>query len=429
MGARIRAHAWADSPLGSVEDWPLALKTLTEVMLGSSQPMFISWGPARTLLYNDPYLEILASKHPAALGNDFLAVWHEIRADIEPVVDQALGGESVQMDDIELWMERKGFREETHFAFSYTPVRDDTGEIAGFFCACQEITAQILGERQLRASEAHARESRERVQLALAAGAIIGTWVWDIAADRFTVDEAFAEAFGIDPALGRDGLSLDQVIATVHPGDKDGLIAAINEAIASGGVYAHQYRVRRADGHYYWIEANGRVEKDSSGAPLRFPGVLLDIEERRRTQAALDETAERYRLAARATRDAIWDWDFETNLVLWNEAVHDLFGYTPEQVGPDADWWVSRIHPDDRERVTGSIHAVIDGTESDWTDEYRFLAADGSYVYVLDRGYVIRDSEGRASRMIGAMLDSQIASPVTTLVTISISKLFNSGNY
>ncbi|GAA0867456.1 hypothetical protein GCM10009116_00320 [Brevundimonas basaltis] len=405
MGGRIRAHDWTATPLGAADGWPLALKALVEVMLGSSQPMFIAWGPGRTLLYNDAYMEILASKHPAALGADFLQAWHEIRANLEPIVFQAFAGEPVQMDDIELWMERRGYREETHFAFSYTPVRDESGEVAGFFCACREITGQIMAERQLRASEAMARENSERVQLALAAGAIIGTWVWDIPADQFSVDQAFAEAFGLDPALGREGFSLDQVMATVHPDDREGLTAAVEQAVASGDAYAHQYRVKRADGRYYWIEANGRVERADDGTPLRFPGVLLDIEERRRTQAALTETAERYRLAARATRDAIWDWDFATNLVLWNDAVRELFGYSQDEVGPDAEWWVSRIHPDDRERVTHSIHAVIDGTGSDWTDEYRFLTADGSHVYVLDRGYVIRDAEGRATRMIGAMLD------------------------
>ncbi len=141
------------------------------------------------------------------------------------------------MDDIELWMERKGFREEAHFAFSYTPVRSERGDIEGFFCVCQETTGQVTAERRLRESEARAQADAERVKLTLAAGAIIGTWFWDLPSDRFTVDEQFARAFGIDPGLGRSGLSLEQVIATVHPEDKPGLIAAIEEAIARGGPY------------------------------------------------------------------------------------------------------------------------------------------------------------------------------------------------
>ncbi|GJE50617.1 Sensor histidine kinase RcsC [Methylobacterium tardum] len=144
-----------------------------------------------------------------------------------------------------------------------------------------DVTARREAEERLRASEALARANIERVQLALAAGAIIGTWHWDLPTDRFTVDEGFARSFGLDPALGRDGIPLAQIVATVHPDDQEGLAGAISAAIARGGAYAHQYRVRRADGRYYWIEANGRVDHAADGTPLSFPGVVLDVEERR----------------------------------------------------------------------------------------------------------------------------------------------------
>ena len=151
-----------------------------------------------------------------------------------------------------------------------------------------DVTPRKQAEAALRASEAVARENVERVQLALAAGAIIGTWHWDLPTDRFTVDEAFARSFGLDPALGREGIPLAQIVATVHPDDQAGLAAAINEAIARGGAYAHQYRVRRADGRYYWLEANGRVDHASDGTPLVFPGVLLDVEDKRAAQRRRD---------------------------------------------------------------------------------------------------------------------------------------------
>ena len=151
-----------------------------------------------------------------------------------------------------------------------------------------DVTERRDAQERLLASEALARENVERVQLAMAAGAIIGTWHWDMPTDSFTVDEGFAAVFGLDPKLGHRGLSLEQVVATVHPDDRDALAAAINEVIETGGAYAHQYRVRRADGHYYWIEANGRVECGDDGTPLRFPGVLIDVEARRSVEAERD---------------------------------------------------------------------------------------------------------------------------------------------
>ena len=153
MGALMRAYDWSASALGAHEYWPQPLKTLAAVLLTANQPMFIAWGAERTLLYNDAYSEILGNKHPSALGCDFLKVWSEIRADLVPIVQKAYAGEPVHMDDIELWMERKGHPEETHFAFSYTPVRNELGSVSGFFCPCVEITQQVLAERR-RAGDA-----------------------------------------------------------------------------------------------------------------------------------------------------------------------------------------------------------------------------------------------------------------------------------
>jgi hypothetical protein len=147
IGTLMRAHNWSATPLGPPELWQEGLKTLVGVMLGSNQPMFVAWGPERTLIYNNAYAEVLARKHPAALGRDFLEVWHEIRADLLPIVEQAYAGESVHMDDITLIMERRGYAEEAHFSFSYTPVRDENGAVAGFFCPCTEITRQVMAER------------------------------------------------------------------------------------------------------------------------------------------------------------------------------------------------------------------------------------------------------------------------------------------
>lgn len=164
-------------------------------------------------------------------------------------------------------------------------MNDETGHPASMFGTVQDITEERSAQDALRLSEVNAKASAERLQLALAAGAIIGTWVWDIPGDRFTIDEAFAMAFGLDPSLGREGIPLGQIVETVHPDDQAGLASAINEAVARGGAYAHQYRVRRLDGRYYWIEANGRVDHAPDGTPVSFPGVLIDIQARRAEEA------------------------------------------------------------------------------------------------------------------------------------------------
>ncbi|MBA1228196.1 PAS domain-containing protein [Pseudomonas viridiflava] len=151
-----------------------------------------------------------------------------------------------------------------------------------------DVTERRNAQERLRISEAVARQNVERVQLALAAGAIIGTWHWDVQSDSLTIDEAFSRAFGLDPAIGHEGLTMKQVIGSVHPEDRAGLKTAIEEAIEKGGAYAHQYRVRRADGKYYWIEANGRVDLAEDGTALSLPGVVIDVEGRRSVEAERD---------------------------------------------------------------------------------------------------------------------------------------------
>ncbi len=188
---------------------------------------------------------------------------------------------------------------ERWFDVRAVPVGDPAERQIGVFF--NDVTARRNAQERLQASEALAHENIERVQLALAAGAIIGTWNWHVPTDRFTVDKAFAEAFGLDPALGFQGLSLEQIIATVHPDDRAGVIESIDNVLARGGAFSHQYRVKRSDGRYYWIEANGRVEQAPDGSAENFPGVLIDVEERR----TLMDERDRATAALRALNDTL----------------------------------------------------------------------------------------------------------------------------
>ena len=148
MGDMIRRLDWETTPLGPVESWPSPLTTLVGVMLAAKQPMFVAWGTELTMLYNEGYVDLLGSKHPAALGAPFLRVWAETREALQPLIDQVLAGDPVHMDDISLLIDREGREPEAHFAFSYTPVRDQDDRVQGFFCPCTETTEQILAERR-----------------------------------------------------------------------------------------------------------------------------------------------------------------------------------------------------------------------------------------------------------------------------------------
>lgn len=130
--------------------------------------------------------------------------------------------------------------------------------------------------------------------------------------------------------------------------------------------------------------------------------ISRDISERVRNEQALRESEERFRLAALATGDAIWEWDLATGNVVWSSSSAALTGESP---GKGFDWWHERVHPDDRDAVVDSLTRFAEGVEQRWEAEYRFLRASGSYGCVLDRGFLVRDEAGKVIRMIGAMSD------------------------
>jgi signal transduction histidine kinase/ActR/RegA family two-component response regulator len=157
VGALMRAQDWSGSPLGPPDRWPQSLRTVVGLLLQSRFPMFVAWGDELGFLYNDSYAEILGSKHPAALGKRFREIWSEIWPDISPLIDAAMAGQASYREDLPLVMNRKGYDEQTWFTFSYSPVRDESGKVAGMFCACSETTATVLGEHALRESEGRLR--------------------------------------------------------------------------------------------------------------------------------------------------------------------------------------------------------------------------------------------------------------------------------
>lgn len=153
MAKQIVGHDWSGSPIGTPDEWPQALRTILNLMMSSRFPMFLAWGPELTFLYNDAYAPLLGEKEPSALGRPFAEVWHDIWSDILPLVESALAGHATWMDDLPLVMNRNGYREETHFTFSYSAAHADDGSVAGMFCACQETTARVAAEHALRQRE------------------------------------------------------------------------------------------------------------------------------------------------------------------------------------------------------------------------------------------------------------------------------------
>ncbi len=148
-----------------------------------------------------------------------------------------------------------------------------------------------------------------------------------------------------------------------------------------------------------WLEV--RAYPSEEGLAVYF----RDVTERRTSWKALQMSEERFRALAKATNDAIWEWDLATGAVWWNEGLEKLLGFRHQEITLTVDTWMDHIHPDDQMRVREGIHHAIELGREAWTDTYRFHCLDGREAYVLDRGHIIRDSRGNALRIIGGMID------------------------
>jgi PAS domain S-box-containing protein len=150
LGQRIREFDWTQTGLGPPHTWPQSLRLALRIMLTSRQPIWIGWGRELIYFYNDPYKSIIGGKHPSALGRKTSEVWHEIWADIEPMLDTAMRGDQGTYVEAQLLiMERNGYPEETYYTFSYSPIPNDDGSVGGIICANSDDTQRVIGQRQL----------------------------------------------------------------------------------------------------------------------------------------------------------------------------------------------------------------------------------------------------------------------------------------
>jgi PAS domain S-box-containing protein len=131
----------------------------------------------------------------------------------------------------------------------------------------------------------------------------------------------------------------------------------------------------------------------------------LIFETLKATNEEIKESNERYDIVAKATSDTIWDWKIQEDDFIWNKGIQSVFGYQKEEVGKTSKWWFDRIHPEDSIKMSVKLYSFIEQKTEKWQDEYRFKCADGTYKYVFDRGFLVKDEEGNAIRMIGAIQD------------------------
>jgi PAS domain S-box-containing protein len=427
--------------------------------------MMISWGSQLVTLYNDAYRPILGTrKHPEALGQPGRECWRDIWNVIGPMVERALDrGEATFCDDLLLALDRHGYREECYFTLSFSPIRDDRGDVSGVLTAASETTGRVLGDRRLRTLRDLALrgvEARTTEQVCESAVRTLAANPSDIpfallyllephvrrahlagstgvAPDASTtptieVDQAdegeatwpFAEVARTRRAVQIDDLrprfralpmglwgdvphsALVLPVSRVGPGDVYGFLVL--------GISPH----RALDEDY--LSFLGLVAEHLA---LSIADVRASEEEQRRANAltALDRERTGVLARERAARaeaevarrrfhnlvhdlDAIvWEANPKTlQLTFVSQHAEKLLGYPVVRWTSEPQFWLSVIHPDDRERAASLYRAAVaEGRDQEW--DYRVVSADGTLLWMHDTVHVVRDRRGRTRKLRGFM--------------------------
>jgi PAS domain S-box-containing protein len=275
-------------------------------------------------------------------------------------------------------------------------VRDEDGSPARAAGVVQDITQRKQAEEALRQSE-----ERFRIAVRAVAGVV---YDWDLPSGRAFRSHGLEEIVGLAPETVPS--LADWWSDRIHPDDQARL-AAIRADIRAGRIerYETEYRVRHEDGHWVHLWDRGAVLRDDAGRPVRVVGSAADVTQRKNAERALSESEQRFRLAAGAVVGMVYDWDAHTGRVFRSEGLYDLVGVRSDQAPVGREWWWTRVHPDDRDKVSLRRAEILSGGLDRFEHGYRIRHENGSWIEILDRGAVLRDEGGRTHRIIGTVTD------------------------
>ncbi len=179
----------------------------------------------------------------------------------------------------------------------------------------------------------------------------------------------------------------------------------LGRLLKEGHLTNYETVVNHKDGRLVHIIQNVSFQTDSHTGERLIEGVMIDITERKKAEEELRRFNERVQTLSKATKDAVWDWDLQTDEVWWNESFYNLLGYPPEEPVPPVEEWTKRLHPADREKILNRLRDLRESDLYSWEDEFRFELPGGAYGTVLGRAYVLRNDSGEPVRAMGAFMD------------------------
>lgn len=276
------------------------------------------------------------------------------------------------------------------------PILSETGEIE---CLVYSYFNDAI-ERENASSQL--KDNQQKL-LAVQNIAKIGYWKFDISNGLLIWTDEVYKILGVDKENFK--VNYDSFFNMVHDEDKEAFSEARNFALGDKKILDMDFRIIQPGGSIKWVHEKGQIVKNELNEPITFEGTFQDITEAKFLKLSLEVSNQRNDYVTKATFDAIWDWDLLSDENYWGEGFERTFGYNFSLINTHRDFWSNHIHPDDFDKVVNGIQKSILSSVTNWSNEYRFQKADGNYAYVIDKCIIIRDKNGKAVRLVGAIQD------------------------
>ncbi|MEI6785103.1 MAG: PAS domain-containing protein, partial [Verrucomicrobiota bacterium] len=257
---------------------------------------------------------------------------------------------------------------------------------------------------QRKQAEEALREVENRFSMAIAA-VEDGIWDWNVITGNAFFSASYYRTLGYEDSEFQANYANWRLL--VHPEDLARVEGDLLDAVASGQGFSIDLRMRMKSGNWRWVVTRGRaVELGADGKAQRMIGTMSDITERKKAEAALLESEERWKFAIEGAGDGLWDWNVQTGEAYYSPRYKEMLGYTDADFGAASDEWSKRIHPDDAPGVFAGLQPYMEGKPGTADVEFRMLCKDGTWRWMQGRGLVVsRDTDGKPLRMIGTNAD------------------------
>ena len=278
-------------------------------------------------------------------------------------------------------------------------------EVAGTLLDRDQRSIQVIVRdvSARRKTEAALRESEERLALAFA-GAQEGVWDWNLETGAVVYSTRWKEM------LGYAGDEIEPHVSAwerlLHPEDFARAEQARLHVTRGGQTYTGEFRLRHKDGHYLHVLSRGLpIRSGPHGEVRRIVGTHFDLSERKQAESALRESQERLALAFEGAQEGVWDWNLETDAVVYSPRWKEMLGYGEDEIEPHVSAWERLVHPDDRQLADRAHESVAKGATT-YEAEFRLKHKDGRYIHVLSRGFPVRRGPGGpVVRIVGTHFD------------------------